>query len=147
MSWMFPYASLVLTASELGERGVGPLEAGATFGELSSYLCDTRDQLREDYEASIAREVNNIVPGISTGWRGSPFFENYSLKFSNTSNSYTAYVFEYRRVDAAELGELDLPIPHLWVPLSDALAFLADANHLAGRTVSSNVIDLVRATV
>lgn len=143
MSWMFPYASLVLTSEQLSERGVQHISEDLTFHGLADYLRDARSVLKEEYERSIEMEVNNIIPGIGAGWSGPAFFENYSLKFSKTSESYTAYAFEYHRVIR---DDLEISLPHLWVPVRNAKAFLGDEQNLLGRSVSSNVLDLIEAT-
>ncbi|WP_461046774.1 hypothetical protein [Terrabacter koreensis] len=143
LSWMFPYASLVLTGDELQERGVPDLPKVLTFSALADYMKQARSMLESEYERNVEAEVNNIVSGIRDGWKASAFFENYSLKFSKTSNSFTAYLFEYRRSD---LDDLQVDLPHLWIPTAQAEDFLKDPSKLEGRTVSSNVLDLVRAT-
>jgi len=143
MSWMFPYASLVLTDEGMSARGVPPLPKDLTFGSLSVYLQESRVILQEEYDRNVEEEVNNIIPGIGSGWQGEPFFQNCSLKFSRTSNSYTAYLFEYRRVTR---DDLVIDLPHLWVPVSRAASFLHEPSNLQGRSVSSNVLDLVEAT-
>lgn len=147
MNWMLPYASLVPTLEELESKLPGAtsqLEIVRTFDELSEFLRTVRSRLLDDYRGNIVQEVNNVLPQISKGWDGESFFENYSLKFSKTADAYTAYVFEYYRMD---VNQLSVQLPHIWVPLDGASAWLADASHLEGRTVSSNVDDLLEAGV
>lgn len=142
MSWMFPYASLVLTNQELAEGGSTEQLEGRdyTFGELANFLRNIRTSREGQYRESIKNEVNNVLPDIGEGWTHEPFFENYSLKFSKTSNSFTAYVFEYHRSQQDETMRIDCP--HLWVPVAGALQWLDKPENLVGRNVSSNVIDL-----
>ena len=139
---MFPYASLVLTAEDLAEGASGDRLNGRdyTFAELANFLRGIRTSRETQYRESIKKEVNNVLPDIGEGWTNEPFFENYSLKFSKTSNSFTAYVFEYHR--SQQDRNLSIDFPHLWVPVEGALQWLDKQENLAGRSVSSNVTDL-----
>lgn len=98
--------------------------------------------MQADYAVAIGSEMNNVVAGIARGWAGAPSTENFSLKFSKTSQSYTAYAFEYYRLDVDRLAA---KVPHLWVPLDGARRHLGDESVLQGRSVSSNVWDIVDA--
>ena len=144
MTWMFPYASLVLDGTDgriasTVARDVEDAES-LTFGDISEVLARLRETVRADYSAAIRSEMNNVVAGIRRGWVGAPFAENFSLKFSKTSKSYTAYAFEYYRLD---VDGLSTDVPHLWVPLDDARRYLGDQSRLQDRSVSSNVWDVV----
>lgn len=149
-NWMFPYASLVLSDAELLDQyaKIGltcpSLEwhEGRTFNDLSALLTQVRNDLADAYSQAIREEVNNVLPGIGPAWKGAPFYENFSLKFSKTSNSFTAYVFQYFRND---VDELHVELPALWVPIDEILDTLSASAEIDGRTVSSNVSDAASA--
>ncbi|MFB9465088.1 hypothetical protein [Streptomyces cinereospinus] len=150
-TWMFPYASLILTRDELAaapdgpDDGTGPVLAlteGSTFRALSEALGQLRVGHQDAYVSAIQTGVNNVIADLNGTWSGTPFYTNYSLKFSRTSNSYTAYEFSYflNRVTA-----LDLELPHVWVEPSRLAEELARSETPFGRTVSSNVADALPA--
>lgn len=150
-TWMFPYASLVMTAEEIirkcAERNlvkpaVLQLDARSSFEDLSTALHSLRQTFQQDYSDAIESGVNNLLPQLQDGWNGRPFYENFSLKFSKTSNSYTAYDFEYY---LNIVKDMDLDVPHLWIDASSLRNRLVDAQDLDGRPVSSNVIEAVPA--
>lgn len=143
MNWMFPYASLIVTSDDLTEPDelvVRSKQQRLTLRDLAGFLVGLREANSKQYMSNILDEVNNVIPGISEGWQGDPCFENYSLKYSKTSASFTAYVFEYYR---SELDNISLDVPHLWVPVEGAMSWLGSASNIGTRTVSSNVLDLV----
>lgn len=150
-TWMFPYASLVLTREELsrdpadqdtGARPVLGIAEGSTFLELSQALGALRVGRHDDYVSAIQAGVNNVIVDLNGTWNGTPFYTNYSLKFSKTSNSYTAYEFSYflNRVTT-----LDLDIPHVWIEPTRLAEELRTSDTPFGRKVSSNVADALPA--
>lgn len=146
-TWMFPYASLVLTREELREHGVPAhheifRSGSTTLGELSSALADLRDELFDEYRRAIELGINAVMPGLSYGTSGS-FYENYSLKYSHTSGVFTAYVFQYSFYN----GPLsEVPVPHLWVDPAELLGH-ENGSTIEGRLVSSNVVDAIPAII
>ncbi|MEU5099379.1 hypothetical protein [Streptomyces sp. NPDC020996] len=150
-TWMFPYASLILTRDELaaapdgpddGSRPILALTEGSTFRALSDALEQLRVGRQDAYVSAIQTGVNNVIADLNGTWSGTPFYTNYSLKFSKTSNSYTAYEFSYflNRVAA-----LDLELPHVWIEPSRLAEELARSETPFGRKVSSNVADALPA--
>lgn len=76
MTWMFPYASLVLDGTDgriasTVARDVEDAES-LTFGDISEVLARLRETVRADYSAAIRSEMNNVVAGIRRGWVGAP---------------------------------------------------------------------------
>ncbi|MFB6772073.1 hypothetical protein [Streptomyces sp. NPDC056337] len=150
-TWMFPYASLILTREELaadraapdaGTRAILSIAAGSTLRELSAGLGALRVGRQDDYVAAIQTGVNNVIADLNGTWNGTPFYTNYSLKFSKTSNSYTAYEFSYF---LNHVTTLDLNIPHVWIDAGQLAEELRTSEAPFGRKVSSNVADALPA--
>ncbi|MER6638678.1 hypothetical protein [Streptomyces microflavus] len=150
-TWMFPYASLILTRAELaaapdgpddGTRPVLAIEEGSTFRALSEALGQLRVGRQEAYVSAIRTGVNNVIADLNGTWSGRPFYTNYSLKFSRTSNSYTAYEFSYF---LNHVTALDLDLPHVWIEPSRLAEELDRSETPFGRKVSSNVADALAA--
>ncbi|MGW2308710.1 hypothetical protein [Actinomadura luteofluorescens] len=159
-TWMFPYASLILTREEVaarieggstssanGSRRILEISAGSTFRELSEALAALRSERQDDYVQAIRAGVNNVIADLDGTWGGTAFYTNYSLKFSKTSNSYTAYEFGYylNRVDG-----LSIDYPHLWIEPERLAEELTKTDKPFGRLLSSNVADAlpaIRATL
>jgi hypothetical protein len=150
-TWMFPYASLVMTTPEieaaLEHKGTPDSKlvrfpGQTTFKELTDTLHELRRLFAQEYSAAIQAGVNNVLPQLHAGWKGTAFYENYSLKYSKTSHSYTCYAFEYyiNRVAA-----LDLNIPHVWITPAALEAHVSAGSLLAGKTISSNVREAIPA--
>ncbi|GCB49039.1 hypothetical protein [Streptomyces sp. NL15-2K] len=150
-TWMFPYASLIVTREEVSQDSAGqdtgssPILAiaeGSTFRELSEALGALRRERQDEYVSAIQTGVNNVIADLNGTWSGAGFYTNYSLKFSKTSGSYTAYEFNYflNRVAA-----LRLDIPHVWIEPERLAAELEGSETPFGRKVSSNVADALPA--
>ncbi|MGW7366442.1 hypothetical protein ACWGI8_24155 [Streptomyces sp. NPDC054841] len=150
-TWMFPYASLILTREQLaegpdgqgaGDRGILAVSEGTTFRELSEALGALRRGRQDEYVSAIQAGVNNVITDLNGTWSGSEFYTNYSLKFSKTSNSYTAYEFSYFLNRVVTLSP---DIPHMWIEPQLLSAELENSDTPFGRKVSSNVIDALPA--
>lgn len=150
---MFPYASLILTAEEVVEKcksygadspAIVSLTAKSTFGELSAALRQLRDMLSTEYKAAIDAGVNNVLPQLQGGWNSPSAYVNYSLKFSKTSNSYTAYIFDYC-LNLVE--DIEVELPHLWIDPRKLQTHLKTERTLEGRQVSSNVVEALPTIV
>jgi hypothetical protein len=148
-TWMFPYASLVLDDDEvrsaLAVHGIADhptlgLATGLTLHGLAGALGRLRTDLRVEYDKAIADGVNNVIPHLIEKKEPRSFYENYSLKYSKSSNSYTAYDFEYflNRWEPE-----DLRVPHIWVDPAEVVALTGDV--LRGKAISSNVVEAAPA--
>jgi hypothetical protein len=141
-TWMFPYASLVLTIDQIADRSLPPehaifrLSESTTLGELASALVQLRSALRDEYEAAISDGINSVLPDLKYSDWDSVVYENFSLKFSHTSGVYTAYLFQYIR----QTGTPATDVPSKWISIS-LLSTLDGESIVDGRTISSNVLD------
>ena len=152
-TWMFPYASLILTTEDIKEKcesykteppAILSITAKSTFGELAAALGQLRSILSEEYRAAIDAGVNNVLPQLQSGWSSPSVYVNYSLKFSKTSECYTAYLFDYC---LNLLKDISVDLPHLWIDPRKLQTHLEKEQTLEGRQVSSNVVEALPALV
>ncbi|QXJ21305.1 hypothetical protein AGRA3207_002144 [Actinomadura graeca] len=143
-TWMTPYSSLVLEEGALRARG-RDLGADLQFLQLSpgdslKRLADALDQLasvyQEEYRQALKQDLNNVLPELTGGWQGDPFYTSYSLKFSQTSHSYTAYRFAFYRSSPTVT---EVAVDHIWVDASDFRDVETSPTHINGKEVVSNV--------
>ncbi len=148
-TWMFPYASLIMDVAEIEQLSAKKqrprprfldLAAGDTLRHVSESLRELVEVFKDEYDEALEHGINNIIPDLATAWIGAPFYVNYSLKFSKTSNSYTAYIFSYLR---HRNPSLSVPVPHRWTTVDELQELEESGAELDGREVSSNVLAVV----
>lgn len=110
-TWMFPYGGARLELAAVA-RCVSNTE------DLQSELERLVEKYREDYQASAVVELERyfVTPPDVTDLR--PFFRTFSLKYSKTSKSWTAYRFSYHSYggtlsEEVERTEIDLEAANL----------------------------------
>lgn len=141
-TWMLPYASLILDDDQV--RGSAPsadfarLTSGSSVAALEHALDQLVTIFADNYRDSVESGTNNVLAHFGNILDGEPLFTSYSLKFSHTSNSYTAYRFEYF---AFRLRDLQIQIPHVWIQPADLLELKGD-ERLDGRKISSNLFEV-----
>ena len=145
-TWMFPYASLVLSAADIRRRGGGEAEflrlgEGDSLATVAESLVRLRERLWREYRDALSAGYNNVLPHLRDSWQGEPVYRNFSLKFSNTSNSYTAYVFDYHRTEWP--AGRSVPVPHVWVRVDEFAGRGAEGLRFQDRKVSSNVPEVL----
>lgn len=142
-TWMFPYTSLVLSAADIQRRcgdAVEFLRLGQGDGlmSVSSSLVRLRKLLWQDYRDATSVGYASVLPQVLDSVGHDPIYRNFSLKYSNTADTYTAYLFEYHSATLPADGHLS--VPHVWVRID---AFVGrqveDGYHLQGRKISPNV--------
>ena len=123
-TWMFPYSSLTLQKDVIRERMKNLedlplfllLTPNNTLADVAKALDELFALYHDEYRQALTENMNNVLPNLVQDWNGEPFYLSYSLKYSNTSNSYTAYRFSYyQRVTT----ETELAVDHLWVNPND----------------------------
>ncbi|MEV6602633.1 hypothetical protein [Kutzneria sp. NPDC051319] len=146
-TWMFPYASLVLSAAEI-RRACGDeveflrLGEGDSLAEVSESVVHLRERMGPEYRDALSVGYNNVLPHLRDSWGGEPVYCNFSLKFSHTSNNYTAYVFDYHRT--VWPSDRRPSVPHVWVRIDEFAGRRIDgAFRHEGRKVSSNVPEVL----
>ncbi|MFI9384236.1 hypothetical protein [Kutzneria sp. NPDC052558] len=146
-TWMFPYASLVLSAADIRRRCGEEVEflrlaAGDSLARVSESLVELRDRLSLEYRRALSVGYNNVLPHLRDSWGGDPVYRNFSLKFSNTSDSYTAYVFDYHRTELPAGRRLS--VPHVWVRVDEFAGRRVDGHfRFQDRKISSNVPEVL----
>jgi hypothetical protein len=142
-NWMLPYSSLILEKREIAEKHPDckllRLQADDSLESLEQALEEIVSLYATEYRHARVSGMNNILPHLSDRSVGEPAFTSYSLKFSKTSNNYTAYRFEYllRREPAGPVS-----VPYIWIK-PERLDDLDRDEILEGRRVSSNVLDVL----
>ncbi|MFC4048548.1 hypothetical protein ACFOY4_02530 [Actinomadura syzygii] len=148
-TWMSPYSSLVLDEEALKAKN-RELDEDLLFLRLSpgdslKKLADALDQLvaiyEDEYRQAVKQDLNNVLPELTGGWQGDPFYTSYSLKFSHTSKSYTAYRFAFYH---ASPPVAEVSVDHIWVDTSDFSTVEKSPARINGKEVTSNVPVAVR---
>jgi hypothetical protein len=118
------------------------LAAGDSLARVSESLVELRDRLSPEYGRALSVGYNNVLPHLRDSWGGDPVYRNFSLKFSNTSDSYTAYVFDYHRTELS--ADRRLSVPHVWVRVDEFAGRRVDGHfRFEGRKISSNVPEVL----
>lgn len=143
-TWMFPYRSLVLSAAEVRkrwgdeERFLHLAEGDSLVAVSESLLRLWERQGRECQDAVAVANTDLLLQMRSAEGSSAPVYRNFSLKFSATSTSYTAYLFDYHHTVLPAGSRLT--VPHIWVRIDEFVGRRVDSGFsLQGRTVSSNV--------
>jgi hypothetical protein len=142
-TWMFPYASLILD-NEMMEAAASAkerprflsLKPGDTLKDVAEALHDVRLLYRDEYQAALSEGLNNVLPDLIGTWHGQQFYENYSLKYSNTSHSYTAYLFVYSE---GRTAVTTINVPHIWADMAEFEDPDTNPAEWGGKKLSSNV--------
>lgn len=144
-TWMSPYASLVLERESLKvdpsdsdklECSFLDLDAGDTLADVAQAMDELLDRYQDEYRAALNSNMNNILSQVVDDWSGEPFYVAYSLKFSHTSKSYTAYRFSYYR---RETNSEDISVDHIWMDPQDILAHEAAHAQIEGKEIAESV--------
>ncbi|MEU8124656.1 hypothetical protein AB0C21_38595 [Spirillospora sp. NPDC049024] len=148
-TWMTPYSSLVLDEDALKTKGqeLGEdlqflrISPGASLKDLADSLDQLASVYEQEYRQALEQDLNNVLPDLTGGWHGEPFYTTYSLKFSHTSQSFTAYRFAFYHAD---LPVTDVAVDHIWVDIDDFSTVEKSPAQINGKEVASNVPVAVR---
>jgi hypothetical protein len=132
-TWMFPYTSMIIPF-----HGAPP----KTTKELAAVLRGIRDVRSADLsllEARISLQLG--IEGVEI--TPASAYDNFSLKYSQSAASWTAYIFMYHL--AYLLQEAGQPsIEFHWVRLDNPeIERLKSDPHLQGRSVAGNVVEIL----
>ena len=83
-TWMFPYASMVLSAADIRRRRGDEVEflrlaAGDTLATVADSVVRLRERLWSEYQDALATGYNNVLPHLRDSWGGEPVYRNFSL--------------------------------------------------------------------
>lgn len=147
-TWMFPYASLILDNEQMEAAISGKqrprflsLKPGNTLRDVANALQEVRCLYRDEYQRAISEGINNVLPDLAGTWHGQQFYENYSVKYSNTSHSYTAYLFGYSQ---GRTAVTTINVPHIWVDMTEFADPGTNPINWDGKKLSSNVPEAFR---
>lgn len=136
--WMLPYASYVISIEDDHLGDTIDLRPESSFAHLQNAIEGLLGRRRAEYEQAVTLGVNNVVRDLQYSLASEVLGLNYSLKFSKTSNSYTAYRFEYRR---ATIPASPAHLPFMWLTAQEIRA--AGSGTINDRPLASNVVDIV----
>lgn len=145
-TWMFPYSSFIL-ANEVIRDGFPEarflrLSRGSALSDVSDALVQILEHYEREYQEAVLDGMNQVVPEL-VGLAADIVSVDYSLKYSKTSGSYTAYRFEGSKIDA-ESDTLHVAVPSIWLPV-DELPHMAAGDVLKGRAIAGNVRDTLQS--
>lgn len=133
-NWQMPYGSLALEAPSL--------PPGITFNQLAQSIEQLKTKNAEKYETDALGQIRSMLGWSSFKFVTLPKLCNFSLKYSKTANTWTAYSFEYHLCRDLENIKSELQVT--WVSLdSKSLQRLATSSTFEGHAVADNVLALL----
>lgn len=143
-TWMFPYSSLILSTERLIIENENltflALKSDNTLTDVSNAMDEILTAYKEEYYQALKMGINQLIPEL-VNINGKIVSVDYSLKFSKTSNSYTAYRFEGKKIVVKE-ESLSITIPHIW--LSRESIVTDDSKKINGKVIANNVKETIR---
>ena len=143
-TWMFPYASLILPIDRLQienpDLAFLLLDENSLLNDVSNALDEIMKKYQNEYRQALRDGVNQLIPELVDA-SGEIVSVDYSLKFSKTSNSYTAYRFDGKKIFVRK-GELNISIPHLWTSKADIIN-AGDNEKIVGKIIAKNVKETI----
>lgn len=116
-TWMFPYSSLILPIDRLQDENSNLAFLSLNEDSLLSDVSDAMDEImktyQNEYKQALKHGINQLIPELVDA-DGEIVSIDYSLKFSKTSNSYTAYRFDGKKISVRK-EDLKISIPHTWI--------------------------------
>ena len=143
-TWMFPYASLILPIDRLQienpDLAFLLLDENSLLNDVSNALDEIMKKYQNEYRQALRDGVNQLIHELVDA-SGEIVSVDYSLKFSKTSNSYTAYRFDGKKIFVRK-GELNISIPHLWTSKADIIN-AGDNEKIVGKIIAKNVKETI----
>ena len=143
-TWMFPYSSLILPTDLLADEYPSAeflrLKGSSVLDNVANALEQILVQYNEKYKIALKEGINQVIPELVDA-NGEIVSVDYSLKFSKTSNSYTAYRFEGKKI-IANAQSLTVKVPHIWLSPS-IIKNLQDEEKISGKAVAKNVKETI----
>lgn len=143
-TWMFPYASLILPIDRLQienpDLAFLLLDENSLLNDVSNAMDEIMNKYLNEYRQALRDGVNQLIPELIDA-NGEIVSIDYSLKFSKTSNSYTAYRFNSKKI-LIRKEELNISIPHIWISKADIIS-LGDSEKVEGKLIAKNVTETI----
>lgn len=144
-TWMFPYASLILPVDRLQEENSDLAFLFLNEDSLLSDVSDAMDEImkiyQDEYQQALKEGVNQLIPELVDA-DGEIASIDYSLKYSKTSNSYTAYRFEGKKI-FVKREDLNISIPYIWISKADVIS-TGDDEKFSGKLIAKNVKETIQ---
>lgn len=143
-TWMFPYSSLILSIDRLQSENPKldflTLNANSMLSDVSNAMDEIMETYQDEYKQALKDGVNQLIPELVDA-DGEIVSIDYSLKFSQTSNSYTAYRFDGKRIPIKR-EKLNITIPYIWIS-KEKIISIGDNEKLEGKLVAKNVKETI----
>lgn len=143
-TWMFPYASLILPIDRLQIENPNLafllLDEDSLLSDVSNAMDEIMKKYQSEYRQALRDGVNQLIPELVDA-SGKIISIDYSLKFSKTSNSYTAYRFDGKKIFVRK-GELNISIPHVWIS-KESIINVGNNEKIEGKLIAKNVKETI----
>ena len=143
---MFPYASLILPIDRLQiespDLSFLHLNENSLLSDVSNAMDEIMRHYKIEYKQALKDGVNQLIPEL-VDVSGEIVSIDYSLKFSKTSNSFTAYRFDSKIVYAKKEA-LNISIPHIWIS-KEAIMNISDDERVDGKNIAKNVKETIKS--
>lgn len=143
-TWMFPYASLILPIDRLQVENPNLafllLNEDSMLRDVSNAMDEIMEKYQNEYRQALKDGVNQLIPEL-VNVNGEIVSIDYSLKFSKTSDSYTAYRFDGKKI-LVRKRELNISIPHVWISKADIIN-VGDNEKIEGKLIAKNVKETI----
>lgn len=143
-TWMFPYSSLILPIDRLQAENSNlaflSLSEDSLLSDVSNAMDEIMKTYQNEYKQALRDGVNQLIPELVDA-NGEIVSIDYSLKFSKTSNSYTAYRFDGKKI-SVKSEELNITIPHTWISKADIIS-TSDNEKFEGKLIAKNVKETI----
>lgn len=145
-TWMFPYSSLILPIDRLRAENSNlaflSLNEGSLLSDVSNAMDEIMKTYQDEYRQALKHGINQLIPELVDA-SGEIVSIDYSLKFSKTSNSYTAYRFDGKKI-SVKREELNISIPYTWV--SEEVIINTDDNEkFEKKLIAKNVKETIES--
>jgi hypothetical protein len=139
-NWMFPYSSLILQKKQLEgefpEADFLKIDSGSNLNDVAESLDQILSRYHENYIVALRNGINQVIPELVNAM-GTIVSVDYSLKFSKTSDSYTAYRFEGKKI-ITDKHNIHVHVPFIWLPQSTIID-IDDDEKIEGKLIAKNV--------
>lgn len=143
-TWMFPYASLILPVDRLqaenSDLAFLLLNEDSLLSDVSNAMDEIMKNYQDEYRQALKEGVNQLIPELVDA-DGEIVSIDYSLKYSKTSNSYTAYRFDGKKI-SVKREDLNISIPYVWISKADIIS-TGDNEKFEGKLIAKNVKETI----
>ena len=145
-TWMFPYSSLILSTDRLQAENSNLsfllLSENSLLSDVSNAMDEIMEIYRDEYKQALKDGINQLIPELVNA-DGEIVSVDYSLKFSKTSNSYTAYRFDGKKI-LVKREELNISIPHIWIS-KDVIIHTGNNEKYEKKLIAQNVKETIES--